>query len=183
VRCSVKKTILVGYITRAGYTRTVARAIDRRLRELGFQTDVADLELCIRHPPAYDAVVLGSAVRFGHHPTAMQQFIAENHAALCDRPTAFFSVERHPAGDATEKLFRLTNWRASCVLTLPGVRGALLRRTIAWVEDRLEKSATPPTAPTDWARIDRFANDIAALVSDVTRPRASPVLAHSAQVP
>ena len=158
--------ILVGYITRAGYTRTVAEAIARRLHEHDLETDVVDLELSLRQPRKYHAVILGSAVRFGHHPTAMHEFITMNRAALMDRPTAFFSVERKPATDeAMQALFRQTEWQPLRTLAVRGVQGALLRRTVAWVQDRLDAtSVTHVAAPTEWARIDAFADEVAELV-------------------
>lgn len=177
----MSQKILVGYITRAGYTRTVAEAIARRLHERGFETDVVDLEISIRHPRKYHAVILGSAVRFGHHPTAMQEFIARNRRALTDRPTAFFSVERKPATDeAMQALFRETEWQPQRTLAVLGVQGELFRRTVAWVQDRLDAtSVTHVAAPTDWARIDAFADEVAELV----RPERQQPLDRAMQSP
>jgi menaquinone-dependent protoporphyrinogen IX oxidase len=158
--------VLVGYITRAGYVRDVAEAIARRLQARGIETDVADLELAIRHPRKYDAVVLGCGARLGHHPTAMASFIAQHRARLGQRPTAFFSVERDAATpDAMTKLFERTEWRPTWTLALPGVRGARLRRLRAWVQDRLDKRVSRVEAPTDWARIESFADQIASEVT------------------
>lgn len=166
--------ILVGYITRTGYVRSVAEAIALRLQTHGFETDVADLELCIRQPRKYDAVVLGCATRFGHHPPAMAQFIAQHRARLGDRPTAFFSVAKAgPETHATENLFDRTGWRPSWLLALQGIQGARLRRLRAWLQDRLDKRVSHVEAPTDWARIESFADQIAVSVDAWRASRSS----------
>lgn len=162
----MKPSVLIGYITRAGYTREVARAVGQRMRDRGFDTDVADLELCIRHPERYDAVVLGCAVRFGHPSMTMARFIAEHRATLEALPTGFFSVDgsRSPQKHLDE-FFQLTDWHPSRVLAVPGVQGARVRRAIAWIQDRLEsKSVTRVEAPTDWSRIAAFADQVADVV-------------------
>jgi menaquinone-dependent protoporphyrinogen IX oxidase len=155
--------VLVGYITRAGYVREVAEAIAQRLQAHGYETDVADLELSIRHPRKYEAVVLGCGARFGHHPSAMASFIAQHRARLVQRPTGFFSVERDAAKpDAMTALFERTEWRPVWTLALQGLQGARLRRLRAWLQDRLDKRVSRVAAPTDWARIESFADSVAA---------------------
>lgn len=156
--------ILVGYITRAGYTREVATAIAQRLRDHDLETDVADLELCIRHASHYDATILLCATHFGHPAATMAAFITENRDALARQPTAYVSVDS--SGDAmphVDRFFRTTGWHPDRVLVIPGVRGAHLRRAIAWVQDRIEStSVMHVVAPTDWDRVRAFADELAA---------------------
>lgn len=160
------RTILVGYITRAGYTRRVATAIAQRLRDRGFEVDLADLELCIRRPAKYDAVILGCAVRFRRPATAMTKFVVRHREALATRPTAFFAVDgTKDAAAHVDTFLEETGWHPSLTCIVPGVRGARLRRAYAWLQDRVEaKSIKRVEAPTDWARIDAFAEDLAARV-------------------
>lgn len=169
--------ILVAYITRAGYTRRVATAIAQRLREQGHEVDLADLELAIRHPEQYDAVVLGCATRFGHPADAMARFVHKHRRALATRPTGYFSVDG--TDDARAHLdawLQQTAWRPTCVLTVPGIRGARLRKALEWLQDRLDATSIKHVqAPTDWERVRAFADDIARLVAPAPSVRqASP---------
>lgn len=159
--------VLVGYITRAGYTREVATAIAQRLRARGCEVDLADLELCIRHPERYDAVVLGCAVRFGHPAAAMAKFILENHRALATRPAAFFSIDgTRRAAEHLETFLRDVAWRPTRSATFVGVRGARVRRAIEWLKDRVESTSIRHVdAPTDWRRIAAFADELATSLS------------------
>lgn len=88
------RRVLVAFITRSGYTRVVGKAIAQRLRDAGLEVEIADLELCTRHPERYDAVILGCAVHHGRHADALATWIEENRDALEARVTALFSVDR-----------------------------------------------------------------------------------------
>ena len=163
--------VLVVYTTRAGYSRRVASAIARRLREVGCQVDLADLELSIRHPERYDGVVLGCAVRFGHPAVVMTEFIEQNRKALDTCPTAFFSIDSTSrASRHLDAFFAKTAWHPACSAVFPGVRGARIRKALEWIQDFIESpSVRHAEAPTDWRRVAAFADGIAALVAAAPR--------------
>ena len=147
------RRVLVAFITRSGYTRVVAKAIAQHLRDAGFEVDIADLELCTRHPERYDAVVLGCAVHHGHHANALATWIEENRDVLKDRVTALFSVDGDHRASA---LFERTDWRPDQLLVLTAEREPLLRRLLN--EWRGQARSRPPTL--DWPRISAFLGEL-----------------------
>jgi menaquinone-dependent protoporphyrinogen oxidase len=171
VRCK----ILVAYVTRSGFTRTVAQRIATVLRLRGHEVDVADLELCIRHPETYDAVILGSGVRLGHHAQIVADFITEHRAVLAGRPCAFFSVDRNAyktvASDPKHhmnELFEKVNWHPRHALAVAGKldyrEHALPRRLAMRVHSRLDHAPTDTSRDhvlTDWRRVKAFADQFA----------------------
>lgn len=156
------RRVLVAFITRSGYTRIVGKAIAQRLREAGFEVDIADLELCTRHPERYDAVVLGCAVHHGHHAHELATWIEENRDALEARVTALFSVEND---DETAALFARTHWRPGRVLVLTAVDEPLGRRVMR--ELRGESRSSPPTL--DWPRIEGFVDALVPVIRAAPR--------------
>ena len=156
------RRVLVAYITRSGYTRVVGKAIAQRLRDAGLEVDVADLELCTRHPEHYDAVILGCAVHHGHHAEALATWIQENRESLDERVTALFSVER---ADNTAALFAQTRWRPNRTLAVTAVDEPLVHRIAR--EWRNESRAAPPTL--DWPRIAAFVDELVPLIRAAPR--------------
>lgn len=148
-----QRRVLVAYVTRSGYTRLVGRAIAQALRDAGLEVDVADLELCTRHPERYDAVILGCAVHHGHHAEVLATWIEENREALEARLTALFSLD--PA-DHTPALFAHTHWRPGRTLLLKTVDEPLVRRIVR--ELREQPRTTPPKL--DWAKISAFVGEL-----------------------
>lgn len=156
------RRVLVAYITRSGYTRVVGKAIAQRLREAGCEVDVADLELCTRHPERYDAVVIGCAVHRGRHSEALATWIEENRDALEVRVTALFSIDR---ADRTPALFAHTRWRPNRHLVLTAVDEPLVRRLVR--ELRAQPVAAPPTL--DWKKITAFVDALVPVIRDAPR--------------
>jgi menaquinone-dependent protoporphyrinogen IX oxidase len=165
--------VLVGYITRTGYLRTVASSLAKRLRAHGFEVHLADLELCTRHPERFDAVILGSGVRFGQPGDAMIEYITEHRDALVDRPVGFFVVDH--AARATRHLTRFfdrARWRPPHVLALPGITGAKWRRTVEWFRETFLEARGPHVeAPTEWRNVEAFADELATAIR-AAGPRA-----------
>lgn len=162
------RRVLVAYITRSGYTRIVARAIAQRLRDRGIEAELADLELCLRHPERYDAVVLGCAVRHHRHAEAMAEFIAEHRDALTDRITGFFAIDTAQQLDGhTARLLNRLRWHPTHVLVLRGTRQPLFRELL-----RNLRGGPPAPHPTgEWPRITAFADELASRIQN-TAPRA-----------
>ena len=94
------RKVLVAYATRAGSTGDVARVIGERLCAAGLQADVRPVE---RDPPlqGYDAVVLGSAVRYGAWLSEMTGFVTSHRAELARVPLALFTLHTQALGDDT----------------------------------------------------------------------------------
>jgi hypothetical protein len=156
------RRVLVAYITRSGYTRVVAKAIAQGLREAGLEVDIADLELCTRHPERYDAVVLGCAVHHGNHADLMTTWIEENRDTLEARVTALFSLDRT---DHTAALFARTNWRPHRMLVLKAVHEPIVGRLVR--ELREQRTTAPPTL--DWPKITAFVAELVPLIRAAPR--------------
>lgn len=167
--------ILVAYCTRSGFTRAVARRIATKLREHGADVELADLELCIRHPERYGMIVLGSGVRRGEHHPAIERFITEHRETLAALPCGFFSVDRaayhsdEPDPDGhLARTFDKLGWRPQHTLS---VAGRIDYREHVWpvriVLQILSRYIGAPTDAsrdhvlTEWRRVDAFAEALA----------------------
>ncbi len=85
------KNVLVAYATRAGSTREIAESIGKILTESGIEADVLPVKK-VRSIETYDAVVLGTAVRFGMLMSEMVRFVRKKKTALSMCPVAAFAV-------------------------------------------------------------------------------------------
>jgi hypothetical protein len=92
------------------YTRPVADALAHELSRDGFTVEIADADTRAAPPPAdYDAIVIGSRVRFGGHARAIVDYIAHHREALATMPAFLFAVSRD--GHAhVGRLRRATGW-------------------------------------------------------------------------
>ncbi len=82
------KTLIL-FSTRDGQTREIASYLASELKELGIQTDVANVHR-IEEPQweNYDRVVIGASIRYGHYHSAFQEFVKKT----CDATE--FDAER-----------------------------------------------------------------------------------------
>ena len=83
--------VLVAYASKSGTTEEIARAIGEVLTDRGHSVDVRRVE-DITNPSNYDAVLVGSAVRFGRWLGPAARFVKKHRQALVGVPTAFFTV-------------------------------------------------------------------------------------------
>jgi menaquinone-dependent protoporphyrinogen oxidase len=91
--------VLVAYASRYGSTAEVAQAIGQELCSRGQTADVRNIEE-VKDLSAYDAVVVGSAIRMGRWLPAATRFVQSNQAALRNLPTAFFTVHMLATDDS-----------------------------------------------------------------------------------
>ena len=188
------KSIVILYATREGQTRRIAEHVAATLRTRGFIVDVLDVGRDVSSefdPSRYAAAVVAASVHIGKHEREMVEFVKAHRAALERVPTSFLSVSLSEAGaeDASatverreraaanvktmvEGFLRKTGWSPTRVHP---VAGALLYRqygTIVRLVMRFIASwagATTDTSRdheyTDWEALDRFADELAALVA------------------
>lgn len=99
------KPILIAYASRCGSTREVAQEIAKTLVASGLEAqalpfaEVAGLD-------GYRAVVLGSAVRYGHWLKEAATFVEAHHGELAALPHALFSVHYLNLGEEAESRAR-----------------------------------------------------------------------------
>ena len=105
----MSKKYLVAYGTAAGSTAEVAEAIGEELRQSGAAVDVQAVE-AVRDLAAYDAVVIGSAVRMFHLLPKTRKFIRKFKKALNAKPLAYFLVCMTMKEDTPENVQKATEF-------------------------------------------------------------------------
>jgi len=83
--------VLVAYASRTGSTVGVAEAIGKELARSGAAVDVSPVDQ-VKELKSYQAVVLGSAVRYGEWLPEAVEFVRQNKALLSRVPVAYFLV-------------------------------------------------------------------------------------------
>jgi menaquinone-dependent protoporphyrinogen oxidase len=97
---STMSKILVLYASRYGSTAEVAQAIAEELCSCGHAAEVRDVEAGA-DLTAYDAVIVGSAIRMGRWLPAATAFVQKHQATLRSMPTAFFTVHMLATDDGS----------------------------------------------------------------------------------
>ena len=101
------KRILITYATRAGSTVGVADAIGAELRRRGLDVDIQPVTASPTLG-AYEAVILGSAIRMANWLPEMVEFIKTNQSVLQSCPVALFTVHTLNTGaDEASRAARL----------------------------------------------------------------------------
>ncbi len=97
------KKVLVAYATRAGSTAEIARLIGETLAAHGAAVDVLPLK-SVTGLADYQAVVIGSAIRFGGWLPEAVKFVEQNREVLGQRPLAIFAAHiLNMEGDETSR--------------------------------------------------------------------------------
>lgn len=163
---SMNKQILITYATRTGSTVEVAAALGETLSSRGFAVDVKP----VKETPTltgYDAVLIGSAIRFGQWLPEATEFVKNNQARLQNLPVALFTLHGMNRGDDEQsRTARLAYLSAVLPLVNPVdevffagkmdlARMSFLDRTIA----KMVKSETGDFR--DWNKIRGWAQTIA----------------------
>ena len=170
--------VLVLYATVDGHTARVAERVAARLKQAGETVDLRAIAQAPASLEAADAVIVGGAIRYGHHPPALERWVRSHRAPLADKPNAFFSVCLSAGGPGAKPLtaqgyldaFRTrTGWApritASFAGALPYSRYGLFTR---WMMRFIVGSAGGDTDMsrdyeyTDWQAVERFAAEFAA---------------------
>jgi menaquinone-dependent protoporphyrinogen oxidase len=192
--------VLVAYASREGQTRKIAEHLGTRLREHGVCVDVVDVRTppSADELASYAHVVLAASIHIGKHEREMRDFVRSNAMALARIATSFLSVSMSEASVEDPK--RAPEQRARAAANVkqaidrflaetglhPGrvmpVAGALKYLEYGWlvrfVMKRISKAEGGPTDTsrdyemTDWASLDRFADEIASSLDATACSRA-----------
>lgn len=174
-------TLLLVYHSVDGHTRDVAERIAERLRTGGAEVVMTTVEQAPA-PAGVDAVVLGDPIHAGQHSTQLSDYLTGNADALAALPTALFQVCLTSADDDPEKketasgyledLQTSTGLRpalaASFAGALPYTRyGRMKRALMKRIAEKggLSTDVSKDHVLTDWAEVDRFADDVLRLAS------------------
>ena len=85
------KKVLIAYATRTGTTREIAEGIGKIFIDSGIQVEITPVKK-VRMLDGYDAIILGTAVRFGMLMREMVRFVRKKKTALSKYPVAAFEV-------------------------------------------------------------------------------------------
>lgn len=160
-------TLLIAYATRTGTTEEVALAVARVLRAAGLSVDVSAAER-VSHVDGYDAVVVGSAVRFGAWLDPAVDFLRRCRAALALRPVAFFTLHMQQAGRGAGGNPQVAAYtQAARALVTPRAEadflGALLPSKLSFIEKVAARMVGAPLQDLrDWSAIEAWAKSLPA---------------------
>ncbi len=160
----IKKALVV-YATRAGSTGEVAQVISERLCAMGFDAEVQPVE-SVSSLSDYQAVVLGSAVRYGAWLPEMTKFIESQRGALAQLPVALFTLHMQALGDdAASRTARAGYTKAVRAVVNPRdevfLAGKVDPSTLNFFERMAVKLVKSPVGDKrDWDRIRRWADGL-----------------------
>jgi menaquinone-dependent protoporphyrinogen oxidase len=173
--------VLLIYASTHGHTAKVSRRIAERLRSANVETDLHDVSAGDDPTPAErEGVVVAGSVHRGQHQHELVEWVERHRASLADRPTAFVSVSLTAAEDTEEAHTATQGWIDDFVeetgwtpTRTIGIAGALQYREYDFFIRTLMRllmhhGGHPTDASrdydfTDWAQIDRFGDEFAAL--------------------
>jgi menaquinone-dependent protoporphyrinogen oxidase len=179
--------VLVLYASTHGHTGKIAERIATELRK-------QDITVCDREIEAategldlatFDGIIVGASVHVGRHQQAIVDWATDHSRTLSQRPSAFFSVSLTAADDTDEArattrahiddIVEATGWAPTTTRSFAGALqfreyGLPTRVIMRLMARRIEhRTGTvidvhEDTDYTDWAEVDRFAQDFAATV-------------------
>lgn len=170
---------LILFSSRDGQTREIAAYIANQIKEQQ-ECDV----LNILHASSvnwgeYDRVLIGASIRYGHFHPAVTKFVKLHLLQIRERASGFFSVnltarkpeKRTPQTNAYTRKFLLQSpWEPDCCAVFAGAlrypRYGFFDRIMIQLIMRMtggETDASKEVEYTDWAQVERFAHEFAAL--------------------
>lgn len=182
--------VAIIYHSQEGHTAEVARYIALRLKDGGAEATVFDCHDAPADLRAYQGVIVGGSIHFGHHHKDLERFVLQHRADIEHLPNAFFSVglnagsqdpsRRTMAQDFVSQFIAETGWHPDMVSL---VGGALRYTRYGWVKRQMlkkiasdfegAKDTRHDHVYTHWEDLDQFAIDFLAQV----RPEA-PAIPH-----
>ncbi|MFP4149742.1 MAG: flavodoxin domain-containing protein, partial [Nitriliruptoraceae bacterium] len=173
--------LLLVYESVDGHTAAVAERIADRLRAGGAQVRATTTGQAPA-PVDVDAVVLGDPIHAGQHTHHLTEYLTTHAAALTAVPTALFQVCLTSADDDPEHVATAAGYlddltaatglqpalTASFAGALPYTRYGRLKRALMKriaAKGGLATDVSRDHVLTDWAAVDRFADDVLGLAT------------------
>jgi menaquinone-dependent protoporphyrinogen oxidase len=170
-------TILLIHASKHGHTAEIARRIAGVLEREGLRVDLRRAAEAPA-PLDYDGVVVGASIHAGSHQREIVDWAAHHHAALAQRPSAFFSscltvADGKPESWTTARGYvdafvERTGWTPDLTATFAGALqyreyGFLTRIAI---KQMMRKGGHPTDTSrdydyTDWDAVEAFARAFA----------------------
>jgi menaquinone-dependent protoporphyrinogen oxidase len=173
------QTLLI-YSTTDGHTLTICERMKFVMTALGQQVTLVNMDQAeVVNVAAFERIVIGASIRYGHHQPQVFEFIAKHQAVLTAKPSAFFSVNivaRKPNKNTPEtnpylkKFLKKISWQPQLLGVFAGklnypIYGPLDRLMIRFIM-LITKGPTDPTTVvefTDWTKVEVFAHAVCAL--------------------
>jgi menaquinone-dependent protoporphyrinogen oxidase len=170
--------VLLLYSTTDGQTLAISRRLSEVIESHGHAVYLVDID---QEPDpdlsAFDRVLLGARIRYGHHTPQVHEFVRRHKVLLDAKPCGFFSVcvvARKPNRNTPEtnpymqKFLKRTGWRPDHLAVFAGrvdyPRYGVLDRTMIRLIMWLTHGPTDPHATvefTDWSAVDAFGHRFA----------------------
>jgi menaquinone-dependent protoporphyrinogen oxidase len=170
--------VLVLYASIDGQTARVAQRMAETLVRCGESVVLRAVAEAPAQIDDTDAVIVGGAIRYGHHPRELEIWVRTHRAALAAKPNAFFSVCMSAGGPGArprtaqaylDKFRARTGWQPQ---TLASIAGACLytrynpfirfmMRLIVGMAGG-ETDTSRDYEYTDWPAVERFAAEFSA---------------------
>ena len=181
--------ILVLYHSYDGQTERIARRIGDVIGPAGHQvtlqrldgTEVLDFE-------RFDGVIVGAAIRYGHHERALEKALKRQAGVLAARPNAFFSVCLSAGGPGhkpeaarryIDEFIKRTGWEPRENASFAGALqyskyGPIIKILMKMIVGFSggETDSSRDYEYTDWAAVERFARDFAGRLAPRERAAA-----------
>jgi menaquinone-dependent protoporphyrinogen oxidase len=176
--------LLLTYATTHGHTAKIADHLAEAFRGRGIEVEVRDVrQIGDADAGAYETVVVAASLHAGHHQRPIVNWVKANRDKLGATPTLFLSVSLTAAEDtpeareATQRCIddftEETGWEPS---RSQAVAGALqyreydvFTRVLMRLKMRQGGHKADPSQDheyTDWAALDRLAEDLAAQLTE-----------------
>jgi menaquinone-dependent protoporphyrinogen oxidase len=177
--------ILIPFASVDGQTARIAERIGAALTRAGHSatpmpTDAPGLARAFEE---HDAVIVGGAIRYGHHSRYLEAAIREHFVAIATRPNAFFSVSLSAGGPGArpsaasgyvEEFVQRTGWQPLRIANFAGALrytkyNALIRFMMRLIVGAAggDTDTSRDYEYTDWQAVERFAADFAAQLEPV----------------
>lgn len=171
--------ILLLFATTEGHTARIAEHVGRVLREAGHRVDARRVQTATEElqVAAYDAVIVGASIHYGHHPGYLRALLRSRRADLAARPSAFFSVSLSAGGPGAkpaaaqrylQAFLRQVGWQPRLSATFAGAlqysKYGAFKRGLMILFVGLAGGDTDTSRDyeyTDWDAVRRFAADFA----------------------
>jgi menaquinone-dependent protoporphyrinogen oxidase len=179
--------ILVLYSSNEGQAKKIAGRVADTLTQRGHAVSLeADTPAAFARIPGHDAVVIGAAIRYGHHARGLEQRVKGALPAIEARPNAFFSVSLSAGGPGAKPANvagylrdwdERTGWHARRVAAFAGALPyskynpflRLLMRLILKAAGG-DTDSSRDYEYTDWQAVERFALEFSGEVDRGSHP-------------
>lgn len=167
------KTLIL-YLSRDGQTKKIAERLQGQIRHECEVISLCDQAVDFAEKIANtEQIVIGASIRYGHFDPLLEQFIAQHHAVLNAKKSAFFSVNltarkanrNTPETNVyTRKLLARIAWKPQIVEVIAGAlfypRYRFFDRFIIRFIMKItggETDTSKEVEYTDWEQVGRFA--------------------------